>query len=223
MKRLSFIISVIILISVAYSLSAQQLNIESIPYELSFENNPKGYEVLSQNSISITASAKTDLFVSPDGKYNINNSPRLVFSPDSAFIFTVKIQPELKENWDAGAILIYNDSLHFAKFCFEKDYQGNKRIVSVVVNKTGDDCNSILVEKGYGYFRIIGSTHDNTFSFFYSENGQDWLLIRVFKLNISSNIRIGMSSQSAIGTGCKVTFSEINLQERKPENWWNGK
>ncbi|NJK87160.1 MAG: DUF1349 domain-containing protein [Bacteroidales bacterium] len=202
---------------------SQEITIKSIPVPLYFENNPLDYKLTVDNSLQITSGANTDLFISPDGTYSPNSSPRLLFSPDSNFIFTSKITPDFKSNWDAGVLLIYNDSSHFAKFCYETDYQGQPRIVTVVCNERSDDCNSMAVNNISIYYRIIGSIKGQTFTFYSSEDGNSWYLVRTFKLNKTDNIRIGFSSQSPTGKGCRAEFSEISLQSGKPHDFWKGK
>lgn len=200
---------------------AQKVKIGSIPYTMFFENMPSDYRV-GENAISISAPGKTDLFISPDGAYSINKSPRLIFKPDSDFIFSSKIELEFRSKWDAGVLIIYNDNRHFAKFCFESDFMGQPRIVSVVCNETADDCNSMPVTGNFVFYRIIGSSKNNTFGLYYSSDGSSWFPIRSFKLDRFNNIRIGFSAQSPSGNGCTVNFSNIDLQQKKPTDIWNG-
>lgn len=203
-------------------LMAQDVKIKTIPYLMHFENEPKNFQVLDDTRLIISAPENTDLFISPEGDYEINKSPRLIFKPDSDFIFTSKIELEFKSKWDAGVLLIYNDNKHFAKFCFESDFKGQPRVVSVVCNTTADDCNSISIDKDEVYYRIIGSTKKNTFNFYYSADGLSWFPIRSFKLDKTDNLHIGFSAQSPTGKECKVLFSNIDLQQRKAIDIWQG-
>lgn len=77
------------LISASYG---QEIKIKVVPYSMHFENDPLGYKILGDDKLQISASANTDLFISPDEEYEINKSPRLLFKPDSDFIFTSKIK-----------------------------------------------------------------------------------------------------------------------------------
>jgi uncharacterized protein len=220
MKKLFCCLSTLILIT--FSLWSQEVKLKAIPYVLQFENTPLNFQVTGDNSLNIEAPGNTDLFISPDGVYKINKSPRLLFRPDSDFIFTAKISLEFKSKWDAGVLLLYNDNNHFAKFCFESDFTGQPRVVSVVCNETADDCNSIAIDKNEVYYRIIGSTRVNTFGFYYSSDGKSWFPIRTFKLDKTDTVRIGFSAQSPSGKQCKVGFSFIDLQQRKPNDFWLG-
>jgi hypothetical protein len=206
----------------AFNINAQEVKISSIPYAMHFENKALDYKVLSENHIRIVAPANTDLFIAPDGGYEIDKSPRLIFKPDSDFILTAKITPDFKSKWDAGVLLIYNDSKHFAKFCFESDFKGQPRVVSVVCNDVADDCNSMAVKNSQVYYRIIGSAKGDTFGLYYSENGKTWFPVRSFKLDKADNLQIGFSSQSPTGKECSVDFADISFENRKPKDYWAG-
>ncbi|MTK54461.1 DUF1349 domain-containing protein [Paludibacter sp.] len=216
----TFVLFFVIVLSCITDMQAQEVNISSIPYAMHFENKAKDLKIVRENHIQIVAPANTDLFVMPG--FSVNKSPRLVFRPDSDFILTAKITPEFKSKWDAGVLMIYNDSVHFAKFCFEADFKGQPRVVSVVCNDISDDCNSMAVNSKWVYYRITGSTKSNTFVIYYSENGKSWFPIRGFKLDKTDNLRIGFSAQSPSGKECSVDFEEICLQERKLKDFWKG-
>jgi len=201
------------------TLRAQVVKINAIPYVMNFQNSVIEYKITGDNSLKINAPGHTDLFISPDGGYVINKSPRLIFTPDSDFILTAKIKPGFKSKWDAGALLIFNDATHFAKFCFESDFKGQARVVSVVCNETADDCNSMIVDKNEIFYRITGSTKGKTFGFYYSTDGKSWFPIRTFKLDKTDNLTIGFSAQSPTGEGSSVEFSNIDLQQRKADLW----
>ena len=176
----------------------------------------------SPTELVLAAPPKTDLYVTPGGDFRIDKAPRVVFRPEGPFILTARIQPEFRHRWDAGVLVIYSDAEHFAKFCFEQDFHGTPRVVSVVCNDTGDDCNSWPVTDGAIYFRIVGSSERNTFSFFASRDGQQWFLIRGFRLLKTADLRIGLGAQSLDGDGCTVHFSEISVQRREVKDFWKG-
>ncbi|HLP06001.1 MAG TPA: DUF1349 domain-containing protein [Paludibacter sp.] len=190
---------------------AQEVKIPVIPYAMHFENKVQDYKVINDNTIKIVAPAFSDLFVSPDGGYKTNKSPRLVFKPDSNFVLTAKIIPNFKSKWDAGVLIIFSDSTHFAKLCFENDFKGQSRVVSVVCNEVADDCNSMAINSREVVFRITGSTKENTFTLYYFEEGAGWFPIRGFRLNKTDNLQIGFCAQSPTGKGCSVEFTDITF------------
>ena len=201
---------------------AQNIKVPAIPYPMHFENKVLNYEITGNDHIKIVAPGNTDLYIPADGSSETNKSPRLLFKPDSDFILTARISLDFKSQWDAGALLIYNDSKHYAKFCFERDFKGQPRVVSVVCNEVADDCNSTAIYKNEIFYRITGSTKGNTFGLYYSEDGKEWSPVRGFKLDKTDNVQIGFSAQSPTGDKCSVDFTDIDFQEREPTNFWTG-
>ena len=124
---------VITFILIRLTASAQQntIQIKSIPFKMFWENTPQNYSV-TDSSLIITAGAKTDMFRDPNVTYNTDNAPKLLFKPDKDFVLTVSIEHSFASKWDGGAIVLKQDSLNWVKFCFEKDYTGARRVVSVV-------------------------------------------------------------------------------------------
>ena len=112
------------------------------------------FEHLENGGIRFESPAHCDLFHSADGNYVVNKSPRLLFKPDADFSLSAKITVDFHERWDAGDLIVYNDELHWAKFCFEADFNHQPRVVSVVCNGIADDCNSMPIEGNVMYYRI---------------------------------------------------------------------
>lgn len=195
-----------------------------LPWPVVLENAATVCRVTGPHDLTLGAPARTDLYISDDGKYRVNKSPRLLFAPVGPFILTARIHPELKAIWDAGALMVFNDAEHFAKFCFERDQAGRCRVVSVVCNGVADDCSSmpVPVPAGAIYYRIVGNAPGNTFEFYASIDGKDWCLLRTFRIEKTDALRVGFSSQSPSGDGCTTHFSEISLMRRVPTDYWSG-
>ena len=213
MKILSSVVFILLFVSTFSSVAAQEFRLNAIPYPLTLINSSPSCSVTSSNSVVLKAPSHTDLFISPDGKYEIDSSPRLMFRPDSNFVLTSKIKLDFKSKWDAGVLLVYNDAKHFSKFCFERDLNGQARVVSVVCNETADDCNSMIIDGNEVFYRIIGSTKAATFEFHYSTDAKSWFPIRTFRLQKSDNISIGFSAQSPTGKECNVEFSAVEFKQ----------
>jgi uncharacterized protein len=114
--------------------------LESVPFPFFWIQEPKDFKVLSGNEMTITAAKGTDIYTFVDGNYYINSAPKLLFTPDSNFIFSAKITPSFDGVYDGGAILLYSDSLNWAKLLFEK-LDENSFIIgsSVISDKKTDD------------------------------------------------------------------------------------
>lgn len=208
--------------TLAASACATDFTALALPWAPVLQNPATECRVPGPGELVLTAPPQTDLFISPGADFRTDKSPRVLFQPEGPFILSAKIRPEFRGKWDAGVLLVLNDSEHFAKFCYEQDFQGTPRIVSVVCNGTGDDCNSYPVPEGAIYFRVVGSSTRDTFGFYASRNGREWFPIRAFRLLKTDHLRVGLSAQSPVGTGCTVHFSEINLQRREVKDAWKG-
>lgn len=182
------------------------------PRALFWENAPLRYE-LTADHILIEAGAKTDMFRDPNVKYNTDNAPKLLFVPDSNFVLTAAIQHPFTNKWDGGAIVLKADSLNWIKFCFEKDYTGQRRVVSVVTKGISDDCNSAAVTSNTVFYKIAKA--GNVITLYYSLDGRGWFLIRHLTFDSPGPLKLGFLAQSPTGERCAVLFSHIHYSPRK--------
>ena len=186
--------------------------IASIPYQLFWENKPVKFNI-SKNELTIEAGGKTDMFRDPNITYNTDNAPKLLFKADNDFVLSALIEHSFTSKWDGGAIVIKTDSLNWVKFCFEKDYTGAKRVVSVVTKNISDDCNSIAIAANQVFYKIAKA--GNVITLYYSANGIKWFLIRHFQFDTGPGFLVGFLAQSPTGTKCAVKFSNIKYMSKK--------
>jgi uncharacterized protein len=192
--------------------SSDSISIKGIPHKLFWENAPSAYKLYS-DSIVIECGEKTDMFRDPNVTYNTDNAPKLLFRPDDNFILTASIQHSFASKWDGGAIVIKADSMNWIKFCFEKDYTGAHRVVSVVTKDISDDCNSISIRGNTVFYKVAKA--DNVITLYCSTNGRHWFLVRHLQMNTSLPVFIGFLSQSPTGKNNKVTFANIHYSAKK--------
>lgn len=204
-----------------YSLCAfsQDIKIKSIPHALFWENKPVQSEI-HETQVKIIAGEKTDMFRDPNATYNTDNAPKLLFRPDGNFVFSTAIEHNFVSKWDGGAIVIRSDSVNWIKFCFEKDYTGAKRIVSVVTKNISDDCNSLELTGNKVYYKVAKA--DNVFTLYYSNDGKKWFLIRHFQFEVKPGFTLGFLAQSPEGSKCEVTFSDIHYEAKKIKDPYTG-
>jgi regulation of enolase protein 1 (concanavalin A-like superfamily) len=195
------------------------VRIKSIPFELTWENSPESFHISGDN-LQIVAGAKTDMFRDPNVTYNTDNAPKLLFKPDNDFVLTASIQHAFVSKWDGGAIVLKKDSLNWIKFCFEKDYTGARRVVSVVTKNISDDCNSVEIPSDKVFYKIAKA--DNVITLYYSVDGSKWFLIRHFQFDISGDFYIGFLAQSPTGDRCQVSFSNISYTAKKIKDPYTG-
>lgn len=188
------------------------LQVASIPHLLAWENKPLQFSIVS-NGFDILAGEKTDMFRDPNVTYNTDNAPKLLFTADSNFVLTASIEHSFASKWDGGALVLKLDSLNWVKFCFEKDYTGARRVVSVVTKNISDDCNSVEVS-GYKVFYKVAKA-DNVITLYYSLNGVKWLLVRHFQFDTNGPLQVGFLAQSPTGKKCLVKFRNIRYIKKK--------
>ena len=200
---------------ISFKVNAQHsdsLVISSIPHKLYWENRTDKF-LIQNNSLTIEAGEKTDMFRDPNVTYNTDNAPKLLFNADENFILSASIEHSFKNKWDGGAIVIKWDSLNWIKFCFEKDYTGAKRVVSVVTKNISDDCNSVEINSNKVFYKVAKA--DNVITLYYSTTGLKWFLIRHLQFDTKSSFAVGFLAQSPTGKNCKVKFSNIKYLHKK--------
>jgi uncharacterized protein len=184
----------------------------SLPGDLQWKNDPVDWKVRPDNSLSITAGAKTDWFIDPLGStWASTNAPTALFTPlDEHFLLSARVIVNFTSTFDAGVLLLYEREDLWAKLCFEYSPQNQPMIVSVVTRGLSDDCNSTIIDGKTVYLRV--ARMGEAFGFHYSLDGTYWNMVRYFTLGNVENLRIGFEAQSPTGEGCTVDFSEITYQ-----------
>lgn len=213
--------TIILLVPVLFvtTTNAQTISIPAIPYPLHWQIQPLHFTV-KDNTITMVADKKTDMFRDPNVTYNTDNAPKLLFRPADNFTLSASIEHAFANKWDGGAIVLKSDSLNWIKFCFEKDYTGARRVVSVVTKDISDDCNAVETEGNKVFYKIAKA--DNVITLYYSANGVNWFLIRHLQFNTKPGFEVGFLAQSPAGTSCAVTFADIQYVERKISDPYTG-
>lgn len=191
----------------------------AIPHALYWENEPVK-AVFDNASIAITAGEKTDMFRDPNVTYNTDNAPKLLFNADADFVLIASIHHEFLNKWDGGAIVLKQDSLNWVKFCFERDYTGAKRVVSVVTTNISDDCNSVEIPGNTVFYKVAKA--GNVITLYYSLTGKEWFLVRHFQLEVSKPLQLGFLAQSPTGKACTVRFANISYAAKTIKNPYLG-
>ncbi len=208
-----------LLVGICNAQEFDTVRISSIPSPLTWHNSPISYSTKS-NTLIIVAGEKTDMFRDPNVTYNTDNAPKLMFQPENDFVLITSIQHSFSNKWDGGAIVLIEDSLHWIKFCFEKDYTGAKRVVSVVTKDISDDCNSLEISSNKVFYKLAKA--ENVITLYASVDGKKWLLIRHLQFNNVKPVKVGFLAQSPTGKNCRVQFSDINYQVKKISDPYTG-
>jgi uncharacterized protein len=215
-------VSALLFLSILFSMAScgqTPDKIEAIPHNLFWENKPLRYSI-EKNELTIVAGAKTDMFRDPNVTYNTDNAPKLLFNADEDFVLIAAIEHSFTNKWDGGAMVIKSDSLNWVKFCFEKDYTGAHRVVSVVTKNISDDSNSIELNANKAFYKIAKA--GNVITLYVSAEGTKWLLVRHLQFDAKPGFKVGFLAQSPTGTQCEVKFSSIKYENKKIKDPYTG-
>lgn len=156
------------------------------------------------------------MFCDPKGVATNTSAPLLITEVDNTkpFTFTVKVQPQFTEagTYSAGAILAFVDKEHWQKLCFEQDEEGNHRIVTVRTIDTSDDNNHERADSASVYLRMSSDTQ--VIGNYYSEDGENWHLVRIYKNEYPASLNLCVSAQSPKDKAHTCLFSDIKLEGR---------
>ena len=191
----------------AQTVIPHSVNIKSIPNSCFLLDDVKSFKVLSDNSLHLEAGKQTDLHIPASGLYNRTNAPKFLFKPDDNFEFSAHIIPDFQGKYDGGALLVYTDKRNWAKILIQ--YTGTKYLLgmSVVRNKITDDAYYEIANQKHIFLKV--TKHNKVFQFYSSLDGKSWNMMREFKYEHPENFKIGFYSQSPVGAGCKVEYSDI--------------
>ena len=164
--------------------------------------------------ITFVAPEKTDLFIDPnDAKLTANTAKVLFTEVDNSkpFTFSAKMKPGFTPDGlyhAADLIVMANDTL-YQKFCFEQDERGKHRVVTVRTVGTSDDNNHEVVNQDFIYYKI--SSDIRTIASYYSLDGKEWQMVRLYRNNYPKNLKVGICSQAPQKGECVSEFSELRL------------
>ncbi len=181
--------------------------VEGIPYTWSLSANAVSPSWGPGNRLAFGAAAETDLHYPASGVYRRRNAPMALFTPLGDFEFSAQVVPGFDSQWDGGALLLYADTLHWAKILLQ--LSGTQPLVGMSVVSKGltDDAYYPAADSGSMYFKI--SRAGKLYSFHTSPNGTVWTLARQFLFDPPAPVQLGFYVQSPTGKGSRVLFSDI--------------
>jgi uncharacterized protein len=185
----------------------QPPRIAALPMPLRWETSPVSWNIVDEAALTITAGARTDLFVDPQGDAETLNAPRLLADVTGDFLLSARVTVGFAATFDAGVLLLYAGERTWAKLCFEYSPQRQPMVVSVVTRGVSDDCNSFVVEGDQVWLRI--ARVGRAFAFHASTDGTFWHFVRHFALDAAETLAAGFSAQSPTGEACTATFDAV--------------
>jgi regulation of enolase protein 1 (concanavalin A-like superfamily) len=189
----------------------EAFRLAALPAELQWRLRPAQWAQEPDGGLSVTAGSKTDLFTDPGSGGKMDSAPAALFvPPDESFLLSARVEVAFGSTFDAGVLHAWVDGDLWAKLCFEFSPQGEPTIVSVVNRTFSDDCNSVPVVGASAFLRI--AQLGRATAFHWSSDGKKWSLVRYFTLGRTAGLRVGFSSQSPTGPGCRSRFSQIRYR-----------
>jgi len=166
------------------------------------------------------APAHTDFYRNPGGENSadaesmLNAVTLLGTPPEGDFQLSARVTVGFRSRYDAGALMLWLDEQHWAKFCFELSPAAEPMVVSVVTRRVSDDANGFVVPDRSVWLRVCRV--DRAYAYHAATDGRTWRLIRVFSLGEPRpDHKIGFEAQSPTGDGCAVTFDEIRFTGKR--------
>jgi regulation of enolase protein 1 (concanavalin A-like superfamily) len=193
--------------------------IPGIPKPAHWVNPPAAFAI-SGRGVEIVASEQTDLYIAADGSYRADSANRLLFEADPDFILSAAISHPFADKWDGGGLVLEGDSETWIKLCFEKDYTGAKRVVTVVTKGLSDDANSMEFDSHQAFFQIA-KIGDVVF-LYASETGTSWYLVRAMNFKVDGKLQVGFLAQSPEGKSNRVSFTHIKYKPTAMKDYWMG-
>lgn len=185
------------------------MELAPLPMSLDWQVAPADWSIGPDGALHIAAGPRTDLFVDPAGGPAALNAPRLVGPVEGDFRLGARVSADLRDTFDAGALVLYAADDTWVKLALERSPQGAGTIVSVVTRGLSDDCNGPVVEGGSVWLRLarIGPTC----ALHASDDGERWDLVRHFALDAPAALAAGFLAQSPTGEGCTATFEGVRF------------
>ena len=169
----------------------------------------------SAGIVTFRAKPHADYFNDPnDGKLSQSDAAVLLTEVDNTkpFTFSARLKTGFTEDglYNAATLFVYaNDSL-YQKFCFEQDERGNHRVVTVRTVGTSDDNNhEVQNDTEHIYYKI--SSDARTIASYYSLDGKEWQMVRLYQNNYPDRLYLGICSQAPQSDECVSIFDQLSL------------
>jgi uncharacterized protein len=198
---------------------AGKIEVKALPFPGEWVNAPKDFKILSDDSFSITASKKTDLYNSVDAP-DVATAPMLLFPAAETFVLTTAVTVDFKEEYDGGFLVVYSDPDHWVKLLFEKSHYGPFSVSSSVTKIDSDDSVNTEVPGREVFLRLTRAK--DVFGLYYSLDGKKWAYIRYFRFPAKGPLKVGFASQSPAGEQATAVFSNVRYSPRKVADFWTG-
>lgn len=179
---------------------------------------------IKDSVLEFDCSEGRDLFNDPNMKLSNHSVPAIMTEIDNTkpFTFSAKVNPGFSADgtYNAAELLVFANNTLYQKLCFEQDERGNHRVVSVRTEGTSDDSNHDIVTDESVYLKISSDTR--TIASYYSTDGLEWRMVRLYRNNYPSNLLVGIASQAPKSGNCLSQFSDLKLEKNNVSDFRMG-
>jgi uncharacterized protein len=188
---------------------------------LAWDHAPLKWEPLPEGGIRVHVPGKTDYFQDPAGAIQKDDAPYLWLPFEGDFVAQAHVRPNWATVWDAAVVMVRHDETHWAKICYESTDIGTTAAVSVVTNGFSDDANGADLTAEHIWLQIcrVGST----FGLHYALDGSSWKMVRVFRLELPSRVKVGLVAQCPAGSGVGIDLLSFSVESRTVKDLRAGK
>ncbi len=165
--------------------------------DFTWMNPPESYSV-EEGILYVSLNKETDFFNNPEDSSVVGTAPFLYKEIEGDFVAKALFQPDFSAQWNAVALMVYVDSLHWIKFAFENSDATGPSIVTVVTNETSDDANGVILKENPAIWIAIARKNNN-YSMHWSTDNNDYKMSRLTSMPASKIVNIGMEMQSPLG------------------------
>ena len=168
--------------------------------------------LLSQGGIRISTPATCDFFRDPAGEHVMDSAPYLYLNAEGDFTAKAHVSHNFTSVWDAAAVMVWADTDHWAKLCFEATDFGTRAVVSVVTDGVSDDANGVNYHWPDVWLQLVRK--GKLFGMHYGPDGLHWNMVRYFKLDVPETLKIGLVAQCPGGPGADIDFLNFELAQK---------
>ena len=190
----------------------QEGNVDS----LKWFNPPQKWE-LTNGTLQVIAKKGTDFFNNPEDNSIVGSAPLLYQDVEGDFIAKALVQPDFNSQWNACALMVYQDSTHWIKFAFEDSDATGKSIVSVVTKNVSDDANGVILnDHDQVWLKIVRK--NDLYSMHWSSDGLNYKMARLTTLPHAQSVKIGLEAQSPVGDAATHSFLYFSIESQTVED-----
>jgi len=178
----------------------------------SWMNTPESFG-FANNALQISPKANSDYFNDPASGKITGSAPMLFKAVAGDFVATAKVKPNFNDIWNACALMVYQDSTFWGKLCFENSDATGPSVVTVVTKETSDDSNGPVIHDQKSIWLRI-ARKDDLYAMYWSLDGIDYKMARLFSLPQCDSIKIGMVAQCPAGVSVIHEFNYLSFEKK---------